>query len=258
MVLSECLKTGRICTLWKDLAKFGLSLLFFPRTCQRQNQVPKKFGQGKVCWCLFFVFMFFFPRPSIDSSLWTLPRPSCHLPKKPPAGSVPCHWLFSTQSRLQYLFFAGPYKINGVPLRRVNRRYCICTSTHIDLKGINVNVPDDLFARKKGLRKGKDKKSKDETSGTTWLKRPRTHGKNKSEAAYFEEFEAVATFFIFHCLSFLSSQQKKQSNLARKECQKQIDEPLIKRLKELDPLLPKYLSSIFTLQKGDRPHEMKF
>jgi len=136
----------------------------------------------------------------------------------------------------------GPYKINGVPLRRVNRRYCICTSTHIDLKGIDVNIPDDLFARKKGLRKAKGKKSKDETSGTTWLKRPRTHGKNKSEAAYFEEFEA----------------QKKQSNLARKECQKQIDEPLIKRLKELDPLLPKYLSSIFTLQKGDRPHEMKF
>ena len=28
---------------------------------------------------------------------------------------------------------AGPYSLNGVPLKRVNQRYCIATSTKVDL-----------------------------------------------------------------------------------------------------------------------------
>ena len=44
----------------------------------------------------------------------------------------------------------------------------------------------------------------------------------------------------------------------RKELQKRIDETLIRVLKKADPLLSKYLGSIFTLRKNDNPHDMKF
>ena len=38
------------------------------------------------------------------------------------------------------LLVTGPFKVNGVPLRRVNARYVIATSTSVDLKGINEKV----------------------------------------------------------------------------------------------------------------------
>ena len=35
------------------------------------------------------------------------------------------------------LLVTGPFKINGVPLRRVNARYVIATSLKVDLKGVD-------------------------------------------------------------------------------------------------------------------------
>ena len=52
------------------------------------------------------------------------------------------------------LLVSGPFKVNGVPLRRVNARYVIATSTRISLEGVNVekfNVA--YFAREKLSRK---------------------------------------------------------------------------------------------------------
>ncbi|KAL8147813.1 hypothetical protein AgCh_005213 [Apium graveolens] len=37
----------------------------------------------------------------------------------------------------------GPFKVNGVPLRRVNQAYVIGTSTKVDLSGVNVEKFDD-------------------------------------------------------------------------------------------------------------------
>ena len=44
---------------------------------------------------------------------------------------------------------AGPYKVNGVPLRRVNQRYVIATSTKVDVTGVAVpdTVNDAFFKR---------------------------------------------------------------------------------------------------------------
>ena len=57
-----------------------------------------------------------------------------------------------------YHFVAGPFKYNGVPLRRVNQRYVIATRTKLKL---NFKVPaqlDDKFFRRQDL---KTKKSED-------------------------------------------------------------------------------------------------
>ena len=47
------------------------------------------------------------------------------------------------------LLVSGPYKINGVPLRRVNQAYVIATSTKVDVSSVDVGfVKDEYFARK--------------------------------------------------------------------------------------------------------------
>ena len=48
-----------------------------------------------------------------------------------------------------YLFYLiGPFTTNGIPLRRVNQRYVIATSTKVSLNGVNTDKIDDaMFAR---------------------------------------------------------------------------------------------------------------
>jgi len=54
------------------------------------------------------------------------------------------------------LLVTGPYKVNGVPLRRVNQRYTIATSTKIDLSSADFSaVNDDFFGKTKEKRKKK-------------------------------------------------------------------------------------------------------
>jgi len=51
------------------------------------------------------------------------------------------------------LLVTGPYKINGVPLRRVNQTYVIATSTKVDVSGVDVSSFDDAyFAKEKGKK----------------------------------------------------------------------------------------------------------
>jgi large subunit ribosomal protein L6e len=51
----------------------------------------------------------------------------------------------------------GPYATNGVPLRRVNQRYVIATSTKVPLTGVDVNAIDDsFFAREAVAKKSKE------------------------------------------------------------------------------------------------------
>ena len=42
----------------------------------------------------------------------------------------------------------GPYKINGVPLRRVDQAYVIATSTKVELPALPDSLTDGLFKRK--------------------------------------------------------------------------------------------------------------
>ena len=48
------------------------------------------------------------------------------------------------------LLVTGPFKVNGVPLKRVNQVYTITTSTKVDLANVDVSkVEDKLFKKEK-------------------------------------------------------------------------------------------------------------
>merc|ERR1712118_44338 len=53
------------------------------------------------------------------------------------------------------LLVTGPYKLNGVPLRRVPQSYVIGTSTVVDVSGVNVpkEVNDDFYKKPKAAKK---------------------------------------------------------------------------------------------------------
>ncbi|KAL7629343.1 60S ribosomal protein L6 [Parahypoxylon ruwenzoriense] len=120
------------------------------------------------------------------------------------------------------LLVTGPFKINGVPLRRVNSRYVIATSYKIDLNGLEQSKVDEVAEAQYFTRdKAKDKASED---------------------AFFNQGEKP---------------QKKEISTSRAADQKTIDKPLIASIKKVD-LLASYLASSFSLRKGDKPHEMKW
>mmetsp|Transcript_84898 Transcript_84898/g.168531 ORF Transcript_84898/g.168531 Transcript_84898/m.168531 type:complete len:186 (-) Transcript_84898:149-706(-) len=54
------------------------------------------------------------------------------------------------------LLVTGPFKVNGVPLRRVNQRYIIATSTKVNLGGADFSaINDDFFGKTKEAKKKK-------------------------------------------------------------------------------------------------------
>jgi len=116
------------------------------------------------------------------------------------------------------LLITGPYRINGVPIRRVNQAYVIATSTKVDVSGVpSLDKFTDAF-----------------------FKKPAKAVSKKSE----EEF-------------FASEEKKKEVAPDRKDDQKLVDESLLAAIKK-EPTLRQYLGARFSLRKGQKPHEMKF
>ncbi|GMM30286.1 ribosomal 60S subunit protein L6B [Martiniozyma asiatica (nom. inval.)] len=57
------------------------------------------------------------------------------------------------------LLVSGPFKVNGVPLRRVNQRYVIATQTKVDVASLDVAKFDvAYFAREKASKSKKSEK----------------------------------------------------------------------------------------------------
>lgn len=53
------------------------------------------------------------------------------------------------------LTLSGPFKINGVPLRRVNQSYVIATSTKVDVSAVKSDKFDDKYFSKEAQKKKK-------------------------------------------------------------------------------------------------------
>lgn len=116
------------------------------------------------------------------------------------------------------LLVTGPYKVNGVPLRRINQAYVIATSTKVDVSKVDVSKIDDAF-----------------------FARPVEKKKAKKDG---EEF-------------FAKDAKKVVVSDARKAAQVSVDNAL-KPVIKATPQLAHYLNAKFTLTRGQRPHLLKF
>jgi large subunit ribosomal protein L6e len=120
------------------------------------------------------------------------------------------------------LLVTGPFKVNGVPLRRVNARYVIATSTKVDLAGVDEKViekasQDGYFTKDKAPHK-------------------------PGEDAFFKQGEKP---------------EKKETSKDRVEDQKAVDKALLATIKK-EAHLADYLGASFSLRSSDRPHQMVF
>ncbi|KAI6047406.1 ribosomal protein L6e-domain-containing protein [Pisolithus marmoratus] len=118
------------------------------------------------------------------------------------------------------LLVTGPYKVNGVPLRRVNQAYVIATSTKIDLEGFKVDprINDAYFAK------------------------AAVKGSTSAEAEFFSEG---------------MPKPKEPFPEAKSTDQKEVDKVVIAAVRKQDNLV-KYLKASFGLTKGQFPHQMVF
>ena len=65
--------------------------------------------------------------------------------------------IYSAFSIFYNAFRPGPFKFNGIPLRRVNQAYTIATSLKIDVAAANTNgIDDKFFAKVEKAEKNKE------------------------------------------------------------------------------------------------------
>jgi large subunit ribosomal protein L6e len=114
---------------------------------------------------------------------------------------------------------AGPYGVNGVPLRRVNQAYVIATSTKVDVS--KVKVPASL---------------------TDASFKPDVKEKAGRKVKTAEDFFALT----------------KKEGAAGPSDDRKKEQAAIDGAITLSAELQAYLKSRFALSKGDKPHEMKF
>merc|ERR1712203_966015 len=119
------------------------------------------------------------------------------------------------------LLVTGPFKLNGTPLRRVNQRFLLATSTKVDVSGVKVpeSINDKYFARIKAEKSA------------------------KKEGDIFDAKKE----------GYKPSEQRKKD-------QAEIDKQALAAVKahKEGKALKQYLKAPFALSKGQFPHKMSF
>lgn len=129
-------------------------------------------------------------------------------------------FLKSLPSRL--LLVTGPYKVNGVPLRRVNKKYVMPTSTCVDVSKVDVSkISDAEFA-------------------TPRTKVTRAQMKAAAKSAVFKK----------------KAEKKVEVSAESVARQKKIDAAVMGSIK--DGMMVRYLRARFSLSNGMFPHALKF
>ncbi|KAF9980592.1 hypothetical protein BGZ65_004901 [Modicella reniformis] len=126
--------------------------------------------------------------------------------------------VFLKQLKSGLLLVSGPFKINGVPLKRVNQAYVIATSTKVDIDvtKVDAQLDDAYFSRSKAVKKA------------------------ATEEALFE------------------GQKKKEPLAENKVAlQKSTDKLILDAVTKVEHLR-QYLAAKFSLSKGQAPHALKF
>lgn len=129
--------------------------------------------------------------------------------------------IFLRKLRSGLLLVTGPFKLNGVPLRRVNQAYVIATSATVSIKGVKASSVRDGFFKHLSAASLAPKKK-------------------ENEAEFFKEVK----------------QAKILANY-RKAAQKAIDKPLLENIKKV-PQMRHYLQARFSLTHGQYPHALRF
>lgn len=136
------------------------------------------------------------------------------------------------------LVISGPMKYNGVPIRRIDSRYIIATSTKIDIASVDTkDIKPEVFARPKAE---KPVKSEGDFMGDKAKKAAEKKAKKTSKAT--------------------KKSAKTVVSEARAALQKKIDTALIAAIKKDTAGKAKagYLRSVFTIKPGDCPHRWKW
>jgi len=128
--------------------------------------------------------------------------------------------IFLKQLASGLLLVTGPFKVNGVPLRRVNQAYVIATSTKVDLGDLHVddNINDAYFTK------------------------PRSSARISAEEEFFADGKP---------------KEKEPFSESKSTSQKNLDKAIIEKIKQKSDL-SKYLKASFGLSKGQFPHQLVF
>jgi len=118
------------------------------------------------------------------------------------------------------LLVTGPFKLNGVPLRRVNQAYTIATTTTLDLGEFKV----------------------EEKLNDAYFTKSQAKGKHSNEEEFFEEGKPKAKEAL---------PENKSTD------QRSVDTAILGAIKKTENLA-KYLKASFGLSKGQFPHQLAF
>ena len=146
--------------------------------------------------------------------------------------------VFLKQLESGLLLITGPYKINGVPLRRVNQAYVIATSTKVD---VDTKVCDSDVSFK-SIRILIHHQQIVEKFTDAYFAKEAASGKQSAEAEFFEEGKPKAK------AAFPESKAVDQ---------KEIDKTVLAAVKTKENLA-KYLKASWGLSKGQFPHQIVF